>query len=186
MIKEDVVYEAVIVKVENPSIGKSSGVDELIIKAEPQQEDRMSEEAEKPISLQACEQMTPPFQNKQENVNFRHFPIQECENITMQNLHKNSHVVNDCQCNYMECDYDASQSSSLKHHKNTVGMKKITKWVVMDKLFPENITEGFRAQHGISSHSADHCKKQLQLWCSNQAGEILSLSNLLFHISCIY
>ena len=186
LFKEDVVYEAVIVKVENPSIGNNYCADELIIKTEPQQEDLVSKEAEKPILLQACEQMTPPFQNKQENFDSRRFPVQECENILMQDLHKNSHVVNHCQHNFMECDYDASQSSSLKLHKNTVGMKKMTEWVVLDKLFPENITEGFCALHGISSHSADHCKEQLQLWCNRHAGEILSPSNLLFLISFIY
>ena len=52
-------------------------------------------------------------------------------------------------------------------------MMKMTEWVVLDKLQPDTITEGFCTQHGISRLSADHCKDQLQMWAARQEGEIL-------------
>ena len=53
--------------------------------------------------------------------------------------------------------------------------------LVLHKLQPEDFTKDFCAQHGISSHSADHCKEMLQLWCNRPAGEILSHIDLMFH-----
>ena len=45
--------------------------------------------------------------------------------------------------------------------------------VVLHKLQPEDLTESFCAQHGISSHTADNCNEMLQLWSNRPAGEIL-------------
>ena len=36
------------------------------------------------------------------------------------------------------------------------------------------LTESFCAQQSINSHSADHYKEMLQLWCNRPAGEVLS------------
>ena len=44
--------------------------------------------------------------------------------------------------------------------------------VVVHRLQPADITEGFCVQHSISRHSADDCREQLQLW-SNLPGEVL-------------
>ena len=46
-----------------------------------------------------------------------------------------------------------------------------TECVLLHKLQPEDFTEGFCTQHGISSLSADHCKEVLQLWYNRPAGE---------------
>ena len=45
--------------------------------------------------------------------------------------------------------------------------------LVQVELAPEDITDGFCTQHGISSHSTNHCNEQQQLCSSRQEGEML-------------
>ena len=57
--------------------------------------------------------------------------------------------------------------------------------VLLHNLQPEDFTESFCAQHGISSHSADHSKELLQLWFNRPAGEVLSYINLIIQVNTI-
>ena len=63
--------------------------------------------------------------------------------------------------------------------------------ILVDKLQPENINEGFCTQHCINQNSADDCKQQLQVFSSRQEGEFLQhidlclVSVLNFNISIL-
>ena len=55
--------------------------------------------------------------------------------------------------------------------------------MTLDKLQPEDITQGFCIQHSISS--ADACREQLQLGSAGQAGEIWQHTNVLIGLSAL-